>query len=95
MDYTGLLLQLKALHLESLEDLVSIGLDNSWIEPFLRNLETLEVMSCSGLRNLTSSQLCFSNLNSLIVTGCHGLINLFKSSTAKSLARLKTMKVEK
>ncbi|KAL5124988.1 hypothetical protein HKD37_02G005287 [Glycine soja] len=33
---------LKALHLESLEDLVSIGLDNSWIEPFLRNLETLE-----------------------------------------------------
>ncbi|KAH1240870.1 Disease resistance protein [Glycine max] len=44
VDEAGLLLQLKVLCLESLPELVSIGLENSWIQPLLGNLETLEVI---------------------------------------------------
>ncbi|RDX65621.1 Disease resistance protein RPS5, partial [Mucuna pruriens] len=91
---TGLLSQLKVLHLESLHELVSIGFENSWIEPFLRNLETLGVISCSRLSNLAPSPVCFSNLMCLVVSECHGLVYLFTSSTAKSLAQLKRMEIK-
>ena len=93
VDDTGLLSQLKVLSLESLSELETIGFENTLIEPFLRNLETLDVSSCSVLRNLAPSPICFPNLMCLFVFECHGLENLFTSSTAKSLSRLKIMEI--
>ncbi|KAL5160918.1 Disease resistance protein [Glycine soja] len=94
VDYTGLLLQLKALCLESLPELVSIGLENSWIQPLLGNLETLEVIGCSSLKDLVPSTVSFSNLTYLQVQDCDSLLYLFTSSTAKSLTRLKRMEIK-
>ncbi|KAG4400462.1 hypothetical protein GLYMA_07G062900v4 [Glycine max] len=45
----------KVLCLESLPELVSIGLENSSIQPLLGNLETLEVIGCSSLKDLFTS----------------------------------------
>ncbi|XP_029130557.1 uncharacterized protein LOC109815153 isoform X3 [Cajanus cajan] len=94
VDDAGLLSQLKVLILESLPELISIGLENTWVVPVLGNLESLDVSSCSCLTNLAPSPICFSNLMSLFVFECHGLENLFTSSTAKSLARLKIMEIK-
>ena len=55
VDEAGLLLQLKVLCLDSLPELVSIGLENSSIQPLLGNLETLEVIGCSSLKDLVPS----------------------------------------
>ena len=90
-----LLLQLKELRLEFLGELVSIGLENSWTEPFVRNLETFEVISCSSLENLATCGVSFSNLTCLKVKNCDNLSYLFTSSTAKSLGRLQTMKIKR
>ncbi|KAK7389894.1 hypothetical protein VNO78_25190 [Psophocarpus tetragonolobus] len=49
VDEAGLLSQLKVLCLDSLPEIVSIGLENPWIVPFLRNLETLEVITADKL----------------------------------------------
>ncbi|KAG2380283.1 Disease resistance protein [Vigna angularis] len=94
-DYSGLLLLLKELRLESLKELVSIGLENSWTEPFVRNLETFEVISCSSLKNLVTCRVSFSNLICLKVENCDSLLYLFTSSTAKSLTKLQRMEIEK
>ncbi|KAL2347781.1 hypothetical protein Fmac_001781 [Flemingia macrophylla] len=67
---------------------------NAWIESFLKNLETLDVSSCSHLRNLALSPVCFSKLTCLFVIECHGLENLFTVSIAKSLAWLKIMEIK-
>jgi len=93
VDYSGLLLQLKVLHLKSLENLVSIGLENTWA--FVKNLETFEVISCSTLENLVSCKVSFSNLICLKVKNCDRLSYLFTSSTARSLAQLKRMEIKK
>ncbi|KAL2625519.1 hypothetical protein AAZV13_07G057800 [Glycine max] len=93
VDEAGLLLQLKVLCLESLPELVSIGLENSWIQPLLGNLETLEVIGCSSLKDLVPSTVSFSNLTYLEVERCPSLLFLFTSSTARSLGQLKTMKI--
>ncbi|XP_068477339.1 uncharacterized protein [Phaseolus vulgaris] len=89
------LLQLKELRLESLGQLVSIGLENSWTEPFVKNLEIFEVISCSRLKNLVSYRVCFSNLICLKVESCDGLSCLFTSSTAQNLPELQRMEIEK
>ncbi|XP_058754319.1 uncharacterized protein LOC131627481 [Vicia villosa] len=91
--YTELLSHTKVLILELLTELVSIGLEHSWVEPLIKNLETLEIIRCFRLRNIAASTKCFSNLMRLLVSGCHGLVNLFTPSTAKSLVRLKTMEI--
>lgn len=91
--YTEFLSHLKVLIFELLEDLNSIGLEHSWVEPLVKNLETLEITRCSRLRNIAASPVCFSNLMRLILYDCHGLVNLFTSSTAKTLTRLKTMEI--
>ncbi|KAL3009019.1 hypothetical protein AAZX31_07G062800 [Glycine max] len=93
VDEAGLLLQLKVLCLDSLPELVSIGLENSSIQPLLGNLETLEVIGCSSLKDLVPSTVSFSNLTYLEVERCHCLLYLFTSSTARSLGQLKTMKI--
>jgi len=87
------LLQMKELRLESLQELVSIGLENSWTESFVRNLETFEVVNCSSLENLVTCTVSFSNLICLKVESCHKLSYLFTSSTAKSLAKLQRMEI--
>lgn len=94
VEYTELLLQLKVLHLEFLSELVSIGLENSWIVPFLTKLETLQVISCFGLKILVPGRGSFSNLTYLEVERCNSLLYLFTSSTAKSLAQLKRMEIK-
>ncbi|KAL3008976.1 hypothetical protein AAZX31_07G060900 [Glycine max] len=94
VDYTGLLLQLKDLCLESLPELVSIGLENSSIQPLLGNLETLEVIGCSSLKDLVPSTVSFSNLTYLQVQDCDSLLYLLTSSIAKSLTRLKRMEIK-
>ncbi|KAH1204725.1 putative disease resistance protein [Glycine max] len=91
VDDTALLSQLKVLSLESLSELETIGIENTLID--LRNLETLDVSSCSVLRNLAPFPICFPNLMCLFVFECHGLENLFTYSTAKSLSRLKIMEI--
>ncbi|RZC01728.1 Disease resistance protein [Glycine soja] len=93
-DEAGLLLQLKVLCLDSLSELVSIGLENSWIQHLLGNLETLEVIGCSSLKDLVPSTVSFSNLTYLQVQDCDSLLYLFTSSTAKSLTRLKRMEIK-
>ncbi|KAG2380254.1 disease resistance protein [Vigna angularis] len=92
---TELLLQLNEVRLESLGELVSIGLENSWTEPFVRNLEIFEVIRCSSLENLVTCTVSFSNLRCLNVGNCDGLLYLFTSSTAKSLGRLQRMEIKK
>ncbi|KAH1240881.1 putative disease resistance protein [Glycine max] len=93
-DEAGLLLQLKVLCLDSLSELVSIGLENSSIQHLLGNLETLEVIGCSSLKDLVPSTVSFSNLTYLQVQDCDSLLYLFTSSTAKSLTRLKRMEIK-
>ncbi|KAL3008978.1 hypothetical protein AAZX31_07G061100 [Glycine max] len=94
VDEAGLLLQLKVLCLESLPELVSIGLENSWIQPLLGNLETLEVIRCSSLKDLVPSTVSFSNLTYLEVERCNSMLYLFTSSTARSLGQLKRMEIK-
>nr|AEB06131.1 Rpp4 candidate R10 [Glycine max] len=92
-NYTKVLSKLKKLHLKSLQQLNSIGLEHSWVEPLLKTLETLEVFSCPSMKILVPSTVSFSNLTSLNVEECHGLVYLFTSSTAKRLGQLKHMSI--
>ncbi|MED6133978.1 hypothetical protein PIB30_033205 [Stylosanthes scabra] len=95
LDCVQFLSQLKELKLASLSRLTSIGFEHSWIQDssILKTLETLNVESCSGLTNLVSSPICFSNLTHLILSKCDSMIYLFTSATAKSLTQLKEMKI--
>ncbi|KAG5142014.1 hypothetical protein JHK82_017709 [Glycine max] len=95
VDEAGLLLQLKVLCLDSLPELVSIGLENSSIQPLLGNLETLEVIDCYSLKYLVPCTVSFSNLTYLQVQDCNSLLYLFTSSTARSLGQLKRMEIKR
>ncbi|KAL3008975.1 hypothetical protein AAZX31_07G060800 [Glycine max] len=95
VDEAGLLLQLKVLCLDSLPEFVSIGLENSWIQPLLGNLETLEVIDCYSLKYLVPCTVSFSNLTYLQVQDCNSLLYLFTSSTARSLGQLKRMEIKR
>ncbi|XP_028213984.1 uncharacterized protein LOC114396282 isoform X2 [Glycine soja] len=90
---TKVLSKLKKLHLKSLQQLNSIGLEHSWVEPLLKALETLEVFSCPNMKILVPSTVSLSNLTSLNVEECPGLVYLFTSSTAKRLGQLKHMSI--
>lgn len=95
IDYDKILSQLKRLELLSLPELKSIGLEHSWISPFIQNLKTLLVRECHDLANLTPSTVSFSNLIKLIVKDCDGLKYLFTFSTAKTLVVLKEIYITK
>lgn len=92
-DCSKVLSKLKRLHLKNLPQLNAIGLENSWVEPLLKTLETLEVFSCPAMKILVPSTVSFSNLTSLSVDECHGLLYLFTSSTAKRLGQLKHISI--
>ncbi|XP_029127910.1 uncharacterized protein LOC109802723 [Cajanus cajan] len=96
-DYTPILLHLKVLELSHTKELKSIGLEHSWLQPFLENLQTLQVNNCWNLSNLVPSPctVSFPNLTYLKVGNCYELVYLFTSSTAKSLGRLRRLKIEK
>ncbi|KAG5009137.1 hypothetical protein JHK87_017652 [Glycine soja] len=71
VDEAGLLLQFKVLCLDSLPELVSIGLENFWIQPLLGNLETLEVIGLGKLRSFyRGSLLSFPSFEELSVIDC-------------------------
>ncbi|KAL1293281.1 hypothetical protein AAHE18_19G061900 [Arachis hypogaea] len=93
-NHAGILSQLKRLKLASLSELVTIGLEHSWVgESLLKNLETLEAKSCSRLRNLVPSAVCFSSLKHLTASYCSNMIHLFTCSAAKSLAQLEQINI--
>ncbi|XP_058007428.1 uncharacterized protein LOC110661427 isoform X2 [Hevea brasiliensis] len=58
-------------------------------------LETLEVLECGRLEILVPSSVSLQNLKTLEVSNCQRLVNLISSSTARSLERLRKMKIEK
>ncbi|KAJ9175177.1 hypothetical protein P3X46_013756 [Hevea brasiliensis] len=57
-------------------------------------LETLEIFECGRLEILVPSSVSFQNLTTLEVSICQGLVNPISSSTARSLERLRKMKIE-
>jgi len=93
IDCTKILSQLEELELRSLSHLESIGLDHSWMNPFLENLQTLLVWDCDGLKNLTPSTVSFSNLIKLDIRNCCEFKYLFTSSTAKTLHALRELNI--
>ncbi|KAL2336508.1 hypothetical protein Fmac_010954 [Flemingia macrophylla] len=75
--------------------------DSSFKDIFcLQNPNTDEFLShhkelrLDSLPNLTQSATSFSNVTYLQVSGCNALLHLFTSSIVKSLALLKSMKIE-
>ncbi|KAL9450633.1 hypothetical protein AB3S75_012373 [Citrus x aurantiifolia] len=57
------------------------------------DLERLLIFECHNLTNLVPSSTSFQNLTTLTVCGCHGMIHLLTSSTARSLVRLRQMRI--
>ncbi|XP_024047046.1 probable disease resistance protein At4g27220 isoform X2 [Citrus clementina] len=57
------------------------------------NLVILEVCRCENLINLVPSSTSFQNLTNLVVWNCDKLINVVTISTAKSLVKLKEMRI--
>ncbi|KAI4353332.1 hypothetical protein L6164_002291 [Bauhinia variegata] len=91
---TGMNIQIRQLMLAALKQLKYIwSKDSSLIDSLSGNLESLEVLYCSSLKNLVPPSICFENLTIMYVDGCEGLIYLITSSTAKSLVQLKTMTI--
>ncbi|KAL2336060.1 hypothetical protein Fmac_010506 [Flemingia macrophylla] len=97
-DYTTeILLNIKGLEISDMRHLKSIGLEQSWLQPFPQNLQTLQVIQCRELTKLVPSgcTVYFSNLTNLEVSNCRNLVYLFTSSTANSLGRLKRLEITK
>ncbi|XP_058007400.1 uncharacterized protein LOC110649893 isoform X3 [Hevea brasiliensis] len=87
------LVKLKELRLSKLPRLKHL-MDAKLLTVF-QYLKTLEVLECGRLEILVPSSVSFQNLKTLEVSNCHGLVNLISSSTARSLERLRKMKIEK
>jgi len=86
--------RLKQLELRHLSKLQCICKEGVQIDPVLHFLESIWVYQCSSLIKLVPSSVTFSYITYLEVTNCNGLINLISHSTAKSLVKLTTMKIE-
>eukprot|EP00261_Vitis_vinifera_P026607 XP_010660109.2 PREDICTED: uncharacterized protein LOC100852821 [Vitis vinifera] len=74
------------------------GLMHLWKENFkpgldLQSLESLVVWNCVSLINLVPSSVSFQNLATLDVQSCGSLRSLISPSVAKSLVKLKTLKI--
>ncbi|KAH9754214.1 Importin subunit alpha-2 [Citrus sinensis] len=61
--------------------------------PIADNLEQLKISECSHLINLVPSSSSFQNLTTLVVSYCKELKNVLTSSAAKTLVRLREMKI--
>ncbi|KAL1368277.1 hypothetical protein AAHE18_02G110100 [Arachis hypogaea] len=86
--------RLRNLTLNELHDLRHICKEGFQIDPVLQHLEQIDVAQCSSLANLVPSSVTFTCLTHLEVVNCNGMINLITCSTAKSLVKLTTMKIE-
>ncbi|GAY66433.1 hypothetical protein CUMW_248710 [Citrus unshiu] len=60
----------------------------------MNNLVILRVMKCRRLINLVPSLTSFQNLTTLEISHCNGLKNVLTFSIAKTLVRLREMKIE-
>ncbi|KAF2294487.1 hypothetical protein GH714_011871 [Hevea brasiliensis] len=87
------LIKLKELKLSKLPRLKHL-MDAKLLTVF-QCLETLEVLECGRLEILVRSSVSLQNLITLEVSNCQRLVNLISSSTARSLERLRKMKIEK
>lgn len=85
--------RLKKLTLHELRGLKYICKEGSKIDPILEALEYIIVKRCSNMVNLVSSSNSFSHLTYLEIGSCNRLRNLVASSTARSLAKLREMKI--
>ncbi|KAI4313273.1 hypothetical protein L6164_026265 [Bauhinia variegata] len=83
----------KELALWNLPKLEHICEEGSKLSQYFMNLQYLIVRECCLLKNLVPSSVSFNNLADLDICSCHGLVHLVTSSTAKSLAQLRTMKI--
>ncbi|KEH40880.1 Rpp4C4, putative [Medicago truncatula] len=86
--------QFRELELWQLHKLKYICKEGFQMDPFLHFLESINVYECSSLIKLVPSSATFSYMTYLKVTNCNGLINLITHSTANSLVKLTTMKIE-
>ncbi|XP_034206980.1 disease resistance protein At4g27190-like [Prunus dulcis] len=84
----------KNLYLNTLEELMHLGIGNDNSESVFPNLEILKLYHCGRLKNLTSSAISFHNLTTLQVEDCMGLKYLVTYSVAKCLHQLKSLEVE-
>ncbi|XP_062012603.1 probable disease resistance protein At4g27220 isoform X1 [Rosa rugosa] len=89
---SGGLPRVRILSLESMDELMHLGNDNSQSLLF-PNLETLKVSLCTRLRSLESYAIFFRNLTTLTIFACDGLGYLTSYSVAKSLVQLTTLEV--
>ncbi|KOM37902.1 hypothetical protein LR48_Vigan03g128400 [Vigna angularis] len=94
-DHDGILLAgLNKLSLNKLLELESIGLDHPWVKPYTEKLQGLAVIKCPRLERLVNCVTSFINLKQLIVKNCKRMMYLFTFSTAKSLGKLETLRIE-
>ncbi|GLT32034.1 hypothetical protein SLA2020_067280 [Shorea laevis] len=79
--------------LASSHELTCLWKEESNLESVFSNLNILEVLRCSELKNLVPSFISFKNLTTLEVSACHELIYLIDYSTAKSMVQLTRMSI--
>ncbi|KAK8466355.1 hypothetical protein PHAVU_008G071966 [Phaseolus vulgaris] len=93
-DHYGLLAGLKKLSMLKLLELESIGLDHPWVKPYTEKLHVLGLIMCPRLERLVNCATSFISLKQLVVRDCKRMKYLFTFSTAKSLVKLETLRVE-
>lgn len=92
-EHPRILSHLKELKLSDLPNLKYLCEKSSQPCTAYKNLETLELMSCGRLKNLVPSSVSLQNLVNLIVSDCSRMVYLLTCSTAKSLTKLKKMRI--
>ncbi|KAL6311654.1 hypothetical protein AAG906_025733 [Vitis piasezkii] len=85
--------RLREIELYDLPGLTHLWKENSKPGLDLQGLESLEVLDCENLINLVPSSVSFQNLATLDVQSCGSLRSLISPSVAKSLVKLKTLKI--
>ncbi|CBI22412.3 unnamed protein product, partial [Vitis vinifera] len=85
--------RLREIELHDLPGLTRLWKENSEPGLDLQSLESLEVWNCGSLINLVPSSVSFQNLATLDVQSCGSLRSLISPSVAKSLVKLKTLKI--
>ncbi|GAU51439.1 hypothetical protein TSUD_413390 [Trifolium subterraneum] len=91
---TQIIPRLKELNCRYMYNIQCICKEGLQMDPILQLLERINVHCCSSLVKFVPSSVTFNYLTYLEVTECNGLINLITYSTAKSLVKLTTMKIE-
>eukprot|EP00261_Vitis_vinifera_P026696 XP_010660237.2 PREDICTED: disease resistance protein At4g27190-like isoform X2 [Vitis vinifera] len=87
--------RLREIELDDLPGLTHLWKENSKLGLDLQGLESLVVRHCVSLINLVPSSISFQNLATLDVQSCGSLRSLISPSVAKSLVKLKTLKIRR